>query len=97
MTFSQRDNMDIVADIKTFMKDELRIGNAAALDPEVPLVQQGVLDSIELVQLVQFLETRYGIAVDDTEVVPGNFRTLSRIVAFVEQKTSTDADAANPA
>jgi acyl carrier protein len=37
-------------------------------------------------QVVGFLESEFGIKVDDTEILPKNLRSLSRIVAFVESK-----------
>jgi acyl carrier protein len=44
------------------------------------------LDSLALVTLVEALEDRLGIAVSAAEVVPENFASLARVVAFVEGK-----------
>jgi acyl carrier protein len=72
--------------IRGFLKRDLRIADAETLDPELPLVQRGVLDSIEVIQVVAFIEREFGITVDETEVLPCNLRTLSAMSAFVARK-----------
>ena len=37
-------------------------------------------------QVVTFLETTYGISVDDSEIVPRNFRSLQTMADFVAHK-----------
>jgi acyl carrier protein len=37
-------------------------------------------------EVIGFLEDRYGIAVDDADLLPENFQTLARIEAFVAGK-----------
>jgi acyl carrier protein len=50
------------------------------------LVKAGLIDSTAVLELVAFLELRYGIAVDDSELVSANMDSVDRIVAFVERK-----------
>ena len=78
--------MNVLDSLRQFLATELRVANGATLDPELALVQSGAIDSIELMQVVGFLESEFGIKVDDTEILPKNLRSLSRIVAFVESK-----------
>ena len=78
--------MTVIDVVREFLGTQLRIADVQDVDPDWPLVQRGVIDSIELMQIVAFVEERFGIAVDDTEVVPGNFRTLSAIAGFVARK-----------
>ncbi len=78
--------MDVMEEIRQFLATELRIADAETLDADLPLVQKGVLDSIELLQVVYFLEKRYRIEIDDTEVLPDNLRNLWSMAAFVERK-----------
>jgi acyl carrier protein len=85
--------MSVIDAVRDFLGSELRIAQAAELDPELPLVQRGVIDSIELMQIVLFLERRYGIAVDETEILPANLRSLAAIERFVESKVGGAAGA----
>jgi len=44
------------------------------------------LASLTLVEVVQELEERFGVAIKALDVVPENFRTISSIVAFVNKR-----------
>jgi len=46
----------------------------------------GILDSTGVLELVTFLETRFGISVSDEELVPQNLDSLAALVAFIERK-----------
>jgi acyl carrier protein len=81
--------MQVIDAIRRFLSQDLRIADAQTLAPDVPLVQKGVIDSIELMQVAAFVEKEFGITVDETEVVPSNFRSLSTMAAFVERKRAT--------
>jgi len=47
---------------------------------------QGVLDSLDLTELVAALETRYGVFMDVDEIVPDNFSNLAAIKTVLARK-----------
>ena len=53
----------------------LPLGNATSL------LDTGVLDSLNLLRLVVFIQERFGIVVDDVDLVPENFDTVDAICA----------------
>ena len=77
---------EIEREIRKFLVDNFLFGRAEALNgDESPL--GNVIDSTGMLELVVFLQDRFGIAVDDEEVlVPGNFESLSGLVALVAKK-----------
>jgi acyl carrier protein len=50
------------------------------------LMEKGVIDSMGMVELITFLEDRFGVAPADDEITEDNFSTLRRIAAFVRSK-----------
>ena len=62
------------------------LGNDAdrELTADMPLLE-GALDSLQIVQMVSFLEAEYNVGIDIEEMVPENFETVDRIVAMVER------------
>lgn len=78
--------MNTLEFLRSFLAKELRVANAETLDPSAPLLQKGILDSIELMQLISHLESSFGISVDETEILPTNFRSLATIAGFIERK-----------
>lgn len=73
--------------IRSYIVDELRFrGSAKDLTDDYPLLENEVLDSMGIFSVVSFLETEFGIEVDDEELVPENFGTITGIARLVEQK-----------
>jgi acyl carrier protein len=57
-----------------------------ALDPDVSLIESGIMDSTGVLELVEFLESNFTIRIDDEELVPENLETISNIVRFLRSK-----------
>ncbi len=50
------------------------------------LLDTGVIDSTGVLELIQYLEETFGIAVDDDELIPENLDSVDNLVAFVGRK-----------
>jgi acyl carrier protein len=61
-------------------------GTADQLTDDLLLIDEGALDSLGIVNLVSFLESSYGITVEDNEIVPANLGSLTSIERYVGQK-----------
>jgi len=77
------------------IKDELRQHileeflpgeKASNLKDDTPLRTSGILDSVATLQMVTFVEERYGIQVEAHEASVENFDTIDGIAALVESK-----------
>ena len=66
-------------------------GDAEHLPGSESLTQSGVLDSMGVLELVMFLEERFGITVPDEDTVPENLDTVDRIVRYVDGRTAGPA------
>jgi acyl carrier protein len=56
------------------------------LADETPLLDSGILDSLGLLRLVVFLEERFGITMDDADLLPENFATVNSICAYLRAR-----------
>lgn len=73
--------------IKDFIVEVFLFGQGGdELDPAESLLEKGVIDSTGVLELMTFIEERFGIKVDDSELVPENFDSIGRVAAFVERK-----------
>lgn len=63
-------------------------GTAEELTDDLPLIEEGALDSIGILSLVKFLESNYGITVEDCDIVPAQLGTLASIEQYVQRKQS---------
>jgi acyl carrier protein len=58
------------------------------LSDDDSLVEKGLIDSTGILELVSFLEERYGVDIQDTELVPENLDSINALTRFVEKKLS---------
>lgn len=53
-----------------------------------PLIEKGYLTSLQTVELVMFMEDRFGITVEDEELNEENFASIRAIAELVASKTA---------
>jgi acyl carrier protein len=56
-----------------------------ALSADTALLDEGWLDSLRIVRLVSFVETRFDVAVELEDLTPENFETVEHIAALIER------------
>jgi acyl carrier protein len=61
-------------------------GEDDGLSLDASLLKRGVIDSTGVLELVAFLEERYGISVADDELVPDNLDSIMKISSFIALK-----------
>ena len=58
------------------------------LSDDDSLLEHEIVDSTGIMELVLFLEEKYGIEIDTSELVPANLDSISRVAAFIGRKTA---------
>jgi acyl carrier protein len=48
-----------------------------------------MVDSIGMVKLLLFIEEKYGIKVEDEELIPDNFETINAICRLIEARAAS--------
>jgi acyl carrier protein len=76
---------EINEDILHFLKTEGFLNEKISLQENDSLTETGVIDSIILLQLVDFLENKYKIEIPVDMLTPENFDTLSGISQTVHK------------
>ena len=73
--------------IKDYISQEL-VRDPALLPvaDDTSLLESGILDSLSLLQLVVFLEGRFGITVGDADLLPEHFATVNTICAYLRTR-----------
>jgi acyl carrier protein len=70
---------EIRGDILEFLKTQGFLNEKISLQDNDSLSETGVIDSITLLQLVDFLESKYHIEIPVEMITPENFDTLAGI------------------
>jgi acyl carrier protein len=73
--------------INDYISSELvRDSELLPLADDTSLLDSGILDSLSLLQLVVFLEERFGITVGDADLLPENFASVNTIWAYLRDR-----------
>jgi acyl carrier protein len=78
---------NIETQIKNFIVENFLIGqNNHALKNDVSFLDEGIIDSTGILELVAFIENTCGIVVEDEELVPDNLDSINNITAYLKKK-----------
>lgn len=81
---------DVRADMRSFLQE-----NFLYMHPNVELkdgddfLVLGIIDSLGFVELVEEVQSRYGLMIEDVEITEENFGSLDAIASFVASKQSS--------
>lgn len=77
---------DVIAELRAFLKENFMMDEADSLGEATSFMENHILDSTGFIELITFVEEKWGVAVDDTEMVPENFDSLRNIDAWLARK-----------
>lgn len=74
-------------ELRRFVVTNFLLGeDDAVLEDDASFIEQGIVDSTGVLELVSFLEQRYAIKLDDEDLVPDNLDSIHNLLAFLERK-----------
>ena len=72
--------------IKDFIIENFLFGEDEGLKDDTSFLDEGIIDSTGILELVNFLEEEFEIRVDDEELVPENLDSINNVAAYLEKK-----------
>ncbi len=85
---------DIKDRVRQFITTAFYVPNPALLPDTASLLDTGIVDSTGLLEIIGFLQTEFGVAVEDDEIMPENLDGVLRIATYVERKVNGGIPAA---
>lgn len=86
--------MSIEKNIRNFINQNFFVAaDEASLPAEASLTQGGTVDSMGVLELIMFVEESYGFRIPDSETVPENLDTISRLVRYISDRARVPAAA----
>ena len=73
-------------EIRQFVVENFLFGQEGNLTASQSFLDSGIIDSTGVLELIGFVESRYGISVQDDELVPANLDSIERVARFVDTK-----------
>ncbi|MES0021793.1 MULTISPECIES: acyl carrier protein [unclassified Mesorhizobium] len=76
--------------VRSFIVDNFLFGDTSyTLSDSASLIENDIIDSTAVLELVAFIEDNFGIAMVDADIVPANLDSLDRISSFIEARAQT--------
>lgn len=73
--------------IRVFVLEKYPLARKRAVKDTDSLLESGVIDSMGVLELVEFLEDEFRVQVSDDELTPQNFQSIEQLASFVSMKT----------
>jgi acyl carrier protein len=82
---------EVKSRIRQFIVGNFLFGQDNGLADEASFLEQGLIDSTGVLELVGFLEKEFAIKVEDHELVPDNLDSVNSVAAYLEKKLAPKA------
>ncbi|MCU0508284.1 MAG: acyl carrier protein [Anaerolineae bacterium] len=79
--------MNVEAIIRAYIAENILFsGNGYPYRDDASFLDGGIIDSANVMELVMFVEEKFGLSVEDTDIVPDNFDSVRLLAAYVRRK-----------
>lgn len=72
--------------IRTFVIENFLFGNNENLEDNTSFLEEGIIDSTGVLELVGFIEEEFAITVEDEELIPENLDSINNVTAYLQTK-----------
>ena len=88
------DLTDLKQQVREFVLSNFYVADATSIPDAMSLLDQGIIDSTGVLEVIGFIETTLGVTVEDHEMLPENLESIERIAHFVRRKQEAAVQAA---
>jgi acyl carrier protein len=79
--------MTVEGQIRQYVADNFLFSDDGyQLSDDASFLEEGIVDSTGVLELVMFVEETFSVTVEDEEIVPDNFDSVSRLAAYIRRK-----------
>lgn len=72
-------------------KNLLFSDNGFAYDDDDSFLEEGIVDSLGIMELVMFVEGTFSVTVEDYDITPDNFDTVNKLALYIQSKQPVTA------
>lgn len=81
--------MKIEAHIRQYVAENFLFSdNGYELPDDTSFLEEGIIDSTGVLELVLLVEQTFGVRVADEDLIPDNFDSVTNLAAYVRRKTA---------
>ena len=76
----------VATSIRTFIVGHFPAAGRRNLRDDDALLESGIVDSLGVLDVVSFIESEFGVKVDDDDLSPENFQNIACMTAYIQKK-----------
>ena len=81
--------MEVREQIKKYIAETfLFSNNGFPMSEDASFLDEGVIDSMGVLELIMFTEETFDISVEDDEIKPENFDSVNKLYEYIQRKIS---------
>jgi len=69
--------------IRKFMIENFLFGEDTDLKDDTSFLEEGIIDSTGVLELIEYLEEEFNIQIDDEDLIPENLDSLNNLEQFI--------------
>ena len=86
------ESINMSATLRSFIAENLLYSDDGfAYSDDASFLEEGIINSLGVIELVLFVEQQCGVPVDDQDVTPENFNSITRLTNYMLRKMSAEA------
>jgi acyl carrier protein len=81
--------MEVREQIRNYIAETFLFSdNGFNVSDDVSFLDEGIIDSMGVLELIMFTEETFNVSVDDDEIKPENFDSVNKLYDYIQRKTS---------
>ena len=77
---------DLALDLRQFIDENFLFGMAIDYTDDDSFLENSIIDSTGVLELIAHLESMFGISIDDEDLVPENLDSITGLTRFITRK-----------
>lgn len=71
--------------VRKFIFDHFPSARFNSINDDYPLLEGGIIDSLGILELIQFMEDEFNVSISDEDLIPENFQTIRYLSSYIEK------------
>jgi len=76
--------------IRDFVLGHFPLAQQRRIADDASLIEQGIIDSLGILEVVTFIESEFGLTLSDDEMITENFESIKSLTEFVAARQGVD-------
>ena len=72
--------------VRAFIIENFLFGNGDDLEDDASFLDEGIIDSTGVLELVSFIEEEFSITIEDEDLIPENLDSINNVTTYLQRK-----------